>query len=114
MVIMYKIRHGEGHLGSAPQTDTSFSYERVPSAPDVRPIRAAHLARALIPFLLREAELFKNHLNQALILVRGPVRGRSFTWLIWLFDRGENRVRINARDWFLHRMHGLPARRRRR
>jgi hypothetical protein len=99
---------------SASQTDSSLSHERVPSAPDVRTILAAHLARALVPFLLREAELFQNHLNQALILVRGPILGRSLRWLIRLFDGGEDRVRIDARDWFLHRRHCLPARRRRR
>lgn len=54
---------GEERLLSASQTDPSLSHERVPSAPDVRTILAAHLARALIPFLLREAELFQDHLN---------------------------------------------------
>jgi hypothetical protein len=110
-----KIREnrGEGHLLSASQTDPSLSNERVPSAPEIRAILAAHLARTLIPFLLREAELFQNHLNQALILIRGPILGSSLRWLIWLFNGGEDRVRIDARDWFLHRGHCLPARGRR-
>jgi hypothetical protein len=108
-----KENRGERRLLSASQTDPPLSNERVPSAPNVRTISAAHLARALIPFLLREAELFQNHLNQALILVRGPILKSSLRWLIWLFNRGEDRVRIDARDRFLHRRHCLPGRGRR-
>jgi hypothetical protein len=98
----------------ASQTDSSLSHERAPPLPDVRTITAAHLARALIPFLLREAELFEYHLNQALILFRGPILGSSLRWLIWRFDGGKDGVRIDARDGFLRVRHGLPARGRRR
>jgi hypothetical protein len=51
------------------QADATLPDKRVPPIDNVV---ATHLARALVPFLLREAELLEDQLEEALVLFLGP------------------------------------------
>lgn len=58
------------------QADTTLTNEGLPPGPDVA---AAHLAGALIPFLLGEGKFLKDQLEKVLVFFGGPVlwSGRS-------------------------------------
>lgn len=77
------------------QADTTLTNEGLPPRPDVA---AAHLARALIPFLLGETKFLKNQLEKALVFLRGPVlwsRRSVFLFLCHL-DGGQRRVWVDG------------------
>lgn len=60
-------------LPSASETNSALSYERVESLADVGGVGTAYLARALIPVLLREAELLEDQLEEALVFFGRPL-----------------------------------------
>lgn len=75
------------------QADTTLTNEGLPPRPNVA---AAHLARALIPFLLGEAKFLKDQLEKALVFLRGPVLWNRRSVFLCHLDGGQRRVWINA------------------
>jgi hypothetical protein len=66
------------------QTNTTLINEGVPPSPDVA---ATHLARALIPLLLGEADFLHNQLNKMLVFSSVPGMGRGSMFLSHLDGR---------------------------
>lgn len=84
------------------KTDSALSDKRGPSLPDVGTVPAAHLARALVPFLLGETELLEDQLEETLVFFGRPFVRGSRRGLVRLFNGRKHRIWINARAELRH------------
>lgn len=58
---------------STSEADSALSDKRGPPSAHVGRVGAAHLARALVPFLLRQAESLEDQLEEALVFFGRPL-----------------------------------------